>query len=100
MGGPATQQQVLLVLAELFFQGVELAGGLIDIVLGADDADAAGGLAKPRLGYPVWPVIERFRRLQHRLTTGFLHACLLYTSRPRSMAKGPTAARILPQFWP
>ena len=40
------QQQVFLVLAELFFQGVEIAGGLIDVVLGADDADAAGGLAE------------------------------------------------------
>ncbi|SSN11045.1 Uncharacterised protein [Klebsiella pneumoniae] len=68
------QQQVFLVLAELFFQGVEIAGGLVDVVLGADDADAAGGLAEQRLGYHVWPVIERFRRLQHRLTTGFLHA--------------------------
>ena len=58
------QQQVFLVLAELFFH----------VVLGADDADAAGGLAEQRLGYHVWPVIERFRRLQHRLTTGFLHA--------------------------
>ena len=52
----------------------ELTCGLCDNVLGADDADAAGGLAEQRLGYHVWPVIERFRRLQHRLTTGFLHA--------------------------
>ena len=68
------QQQVFLVLAELFFQGVEIAGGLVDVVLGADDADSAGGLAEQRLGYHFWTVIERFRRLQHRLTTGFLHA--------------------------
>ncbi len=47
------QQQVFLVLAELFFQGVEIAGGLIDVVLGADDADAAGGLTEQRLGYHV-----------------------------------------------
>ena len=40
------QQQVFLVLTELFFQGVEIAGSLIDVVLGADDADAAGGLAE------------------------------------------------------
>lgn len=26
------QQQVFLVLAELFFQGVEIAGGLVDVV--------------------------------------------------------------------
>ncbi len=44
------QQQVLLVLAELFFQGVEIAGGLIDVVLGADDADTAGGLAGATTG--------------------------------------------------
>ena len=69
-----TQQQMLLVLAKLFLQRVELAGGLINVVLGANDADAAGSLTQQRLRYHIRPVVKLFRRLQYRLSAGFLYA--------------------------
>lgn len=40
------QQQMLLMLTQLFFQGIQIAGGLIDIILGANHPDAARALAE------------------------------------------------------
>jgi len=44
-------------LAEVLLQRVEVASGLVDIILGADDANAAGGLTEQRLSNDVGPVV-------------------------------------------
>ncbi|VTM89468.1 Uncharacterised protein [Raoultella ornithinolytica] len=61
---------MLLMQAQLFFQGIQIAGRLINIILSTNHADTAGALAKQRLGYHIGPVIEFFCRLQYRLTAG------------------------------
>ena len=68
------QQQVFLVLAELFFQRVKIPGGLVNVFLRANHPNAARRLAQQRLGNHVRPVVQLIHRLQHGLTAGFLNA--------------------------
>ena len=69
-----TQQQVFLMLAELFFQRVEITGGLVNVFLGANHPDTARRLAQQRLGNHIRPVVKLIHCLQNGLTAGFLYA--------------------------
>ena len=68
------QQQVFLMLAEMFFQRVQITGGLVNIFLCANDADTSRRLAQQRLGNHIRPVVKLIHCLQNGLTAGFLYA--------------------------
>ncbi len=68
------QQQVFLMLAELFFQRVQITGGLVNIFLCANHPNAARRLAQQRLGNHVGTIVQLIHCLQNGLTAGFLHA--------------------------
>ncbi|MNP39792.1 hypothetical protein D3C76_1333810 [compost metagenome] len=61
-------------LAELFFQRVKISGGLVDIILRANNADTPRRLTQQRLRNDVGPIIQLIHRFQYGLTAGFLHA--------------------------
>ena len=68
------QQEMFLMLAELFFQRVEITGGLVNVFLRANHPDTARRLAQQRLGNHVRPVVKLIHCLQNGLTAGFLYA--------------------------
>ena len=68
------QQQVFLMLTELFFQRVEITGGLVNVFLGANDPDTARRLAQQRLRNHIRAVVKFIHGLQNGLTAGFLYA--------------------------
>ena len=68
---------MFLMLAEVFFQRVQVTGGLVNVFLRANHPNAARRLAEQRLGDHVGTIVQLIHRFQNGLTAGFL-----YTARP------------------
>lgn len=61
-------------LAELFFQRVQITGRLVNILLRANHPDTPRRLAQQRLRNHIGPVVQFIYRFQNGLTAGFLYA--------------------------
>ena len=61
-------------LAEVFFQRVQVTGGLVNVLLRANHPNAARRLAEQRLGDHVGTIVQLIHRSQNSLSAGFFNA--------------------------